>query len=56
MCSVCHETPSPRAHTAEGWAQVVARMRANMEIMGLQGLTDDQTDRIIAYLRGRAAS
>lgn len=56
MCSICHETPSPKAHTAAGWEQVVARMRANMSLMDLVPLTDEQTDRIVAYLRRRAAS
>lgn len=56
MCSICHETPSPKAHTAEGWEPIVARMRANMSLFGLSPLTDEQMDRIVAYLRARAAS
>lgn len=56
ICSICHETPSPSAHTAAGWEPVVARMRANMSMMDVQPLTDRQTDRIVAYLKGRGAS
>lgn len=54
QCSICHETPSPKAHTAPGWEQVVSRMRANMAIMDVEPLNDDQKDRIVAYLRSRA--
>jgi mono/diheme cytochrome c family protein len=54
-CSTCHETPSPRAHTAAGWPAVVARMRANMAAMDVPPLTDAETDRIVAYLSARAA-
>ena len=28
-CSICHETPSPGAHTPDEWGSVVARMQAN---------------------------
>jgi cytochrome c5 len=55
-CTICHETPSPRAHTAAGWEQVVARMRTNMSLIDLQPLSDEQTDRIVAYLRARSGS
>ena len=54
-CGTCHETPSPLAHTAAGWEQVVARMRANMSMMDVETLTDAQTDRIVAHLKSRTA-
>lgn len=54
-CSICHEAPSPKAHTAAGWPTVVQRMQANMAMMGVQPLTDAEVDRIVAYLRTRAA-
>lgn len=56
MCSICHQMPSPKAHTAIGWESVVARMRANMAAMDVTPLTDEETDRIVAYLKGRAAA
>lgn len=54
-CSICHETPSPKAHTAAGWESLVARMRANMAAMDVIPLADEETDRIVAYLKQRAA-
>lgn len=54
-CSVCHETPSPKAHTAAGWQAVVQRMQANAAMMGVPPLTDAQVDRVVAYLSARAA-
>lgn len=55
QCSICHETPSPRAHTAAGWQAVVQRMQANMAMMDVPALSDPQVDQIVAYLRPRAA-
>lgn len=54
-CTTCHETPSPKAHTAAGWQAVVQRMQANMSMMGVPALADVQVDTILAYLRPRAA-
>ncbi|MFQ5690534.1 MAG: hypothetical protein ACE5HQ_09710 [Gemmatimonadota bacterium] len=55
LCSVCHELPSPSAHTAAGWEEVVARMRANMSMMDVTPLTDEQAFQIAQYLRAHAA-
>lgn len=55
QCSICHETPSPRAHTASGWEAVVGRMRANMALMDIAPLTGEQEGRIVAFLERRAA-
>ena len=55
QCSLCHETPSPRAHTASGWQAVVERMQTTMAIMGVSAFTDAQMDTILIYLRPRAA-
>lgn len=53
-CSVCHETPSPRAHTATGWDRVVAQMQANMAISDVTPLSNSELDAISGYLRERA--
>lgn len=53
-CSICHETPSPRSHTAAGWDQVVVRMQANMIKAGVETLTDAELDEITAYLRAES--
>ena len=54
-CSICHELPSPSAHTAAGWEELVPRMRANMEMMDVEPITDEQSDIIVEYLKGHAA-
>jgi len=53
-CSVCHETPSPRAHTSTGWDRVVAQMQANMAIGDVTPLSNSELDAITSYLRERA--
>lgn len=55
QCSICHEAPSPKAHTAAGWEAVVERMVSTAPLMGVPPLTDAQVDRIVAYLSTRAA-
>lgn len=52
-CGLCHEPPSPSAHSAEEWAAVVARMRANMALMDVRPMADQDAARIVAYLQGR---
>lgn len=54
-CSVCHETPSPRAHTAAEWDGVVARMQGHMVMMDLDPLTAEQMAQIKAYLQSAAS-
>ncbi|MEJ2216834.1 MAG: hypothetical protein P8099_09480 [Gemmatimonadota bacterium] len=53
-CSVCHQTPSPSAHTAQEWQSVVARMESNMAEMDVRPLTADQVQQITAYLQEHA--
>lgn len=55
-CTVCHETPSPGAHTATEWKDVVARMQSNMTQMGITPLTPDEIQQITAFLQGSAAA
>ena len=53
-CSLCHETPSPDAHRAEDWPEVVARMIRNMSLMGVEPLTERETEGILRFLREEA--
>jgi hypothetical protein len=53
-CSVCHETPSPRAHTASGWDRIVGEMQAIMAISDVDPLSNSELDGISGYLRERA--
>lgn len=56
QCSFCHDTPSPAAHTATEWNGIVVRMQANMAAMGVEPLTDEQSEEIAAYLRSQAGA
>ncbi len=53
-CSVCHETPSPRAHTASGWDRIIGEMQAIMAISDVKPLSNSELDAISGYLRERA--
>lgn len=53
-CSVCHQTPSPSAHTADEWQGVVARMQSNMARMDVKPLLPDQVQQITTYLQEHA--
>lgn len=55
-CSVCHEIPSPAAHTPGEWALVVGRMQGNMVWNGVRPLDESELGRIVGFLQGRAAS
>ncbi len=54
-CSICHEIPSPRAHTVSEWRAVVGRMQSHMVTMDLDPLTVDQMTRINSYLESAAS-
>lgn len=51
-CSQCHALPDPARYASEEWPRVVERMRANMERMGVDGLSDAETDAVVGYLQG----
>lgn len=53
-CSLCHQTPSPDAHTAAEWEATVARMQANRQLTGMDPMSDSEQRRIVAYLAGRS--
>lgn len=53
-CSACHVTPSPRAHTAAEWPEVVGRMRANAALQDVRPLDDAETARIVSFLQDSA--
>lgn len=55
ICSRCHETPSPAAHTAAEWPGVVGRMDANMPRMGVEPMTAEERARIVSFLEGRVS-
>ncbi len=50
-CSICHEIPSPAAHTPADWGAVVARMQANMLLMDVSPMDDLDVKRITAFLQ-----
>ncbi len=53
-CAVCHETPSPRAHTARAWDRILGQMQGIMAISDVQPLSPVELDSIGGYLRAWA--
>jgi cytochrome c5 len=53
-CSACHAVPSPGAHSASEWPEVVARMRANATLQDVHPLDDQEAGRVVGYLQARA--
>lgn len=53
-CSVCHQTPTPKAHTASEWPTVVARMQSNMAKMELPQLSGEDVKTIVTFLQKHA--
>jgi cytochrome c2 len=51
VCSRCHQLPDPRSHASADWPGVIMRMERNMERMKVPGVTHDQSQTIIGYLR-----
>jgi len=50
-CSQCHALPSPRAHTAQEWSSVVARMKQTMIKQGKALPDNEQFEEILGYLQ-----
>jgi hypothetical protein len=50
-CTICHDTPSPSAHTAAEWPAVVARMESNMQLMDVPTIPAPQADSIVHFLQ-----
>lgn len=55
-CTICHETPSPAAHTPSEWEPTVGRMMRNMELMGIEPMAGEDMQALLAFLRRHAAS
>jgi cytochrome c5 len=53
-CSLCHETPSRTAHGPEGAQALVYRMSAMMEILGMVPPSEEEKQRLTAYLQAAA--
>ncbi len=52
MCSRCHATPDPRAHTQADWPAVVNIMEQNMVRMKVSVPSREQSQQIVLYLEG----
>lgn len=53
-CSVCHQTPTPEAHSASQWPAVVARMQTNMAEMEVPQLSGEDVRTIESFLQQHA--
>jgi len=54
VCGRCHLPPNVRAHRADEWPRVVARMQQHMATQGKAPLTAEQRAGILDYLTGHA--
>ena len=53
-CGECHVPPSPKAHTADEWPQVVARMKQHMATQGKIAPDSGRLQDIVDYLQRHA--
>jgi hypothetical protein len=51
ICSRCHATPNPAAHTSADWPAVFIRMEGNMKRMHVSPPSQSQTELILSYLQ-----
>ncbi len=51
VCSRCHQLPDPKTHAGADWPGVIMRMERNMERMKVPGVTNEESQTIIGYLR-----
>jgi mono/diheme cytochrome c family protein len=54
QCAQCHALPSPALHPPETWPGIVARMQANMQLMGKPQLTPSQQEAVVRFLTAAA--
>jgi len=51
LCSRCHALPSPALHPPEAWPGIVARMQANMQLMDVTQLNEQQREAVVGFLQ-----
>ncbi|MBF0126375.1 MAG: cytochrome c [Magnetococcales bacterium] len=51
ICMQCHRLPSPGQHEGKDWREVVLRMRNHMKSMGKVMPSNEEVDRIVAFLK-----
>ncbi|MBF0136563.1 MAG: hypothetical protein H7833_15915 [Magnetococcus sp. DMHC-1] len=54
ICNQCHQLPSPAQHEVKDWREVVQRMKNHMKSMGRVYPTQEESDRIIAFLKSQS--
>ena len=54
ICSGCHVLPDTGLHISEEWPDVVERMRMNMKVLGKEGISGEERDQIVIYLKKNA--
>ncbi|MBF0627923.1 MAG: hypothetical protein HQL91_06860 [Magnetococcales bacterium] len=55
ICMQCHRLPDPAQHEARDWREVVVRMKSHMKNMSRTIPGQEETDRIVSFLKARAA-
>jgi mono/diheme cytochrome c family protein len=51
LCARCHALPSPSMHPPERWPGIVARMQANMQLMDVGQLDEQQREAVVRFLQ-----
>lgn len=51
LCARCHAPPSPSMHPPERWPGIVARMQANMQLMDVEQLDEQQREAVVRFLQ-----
>lgn len=51
VCAQCHALPDPVLHSADEWLDVVARMRRNMELLGVDDPGEDALAKLLGFLQ-----
>lgn len=53
-CSACHALPHPKRNTSEQWRNLVPLMERRMAERGMETLTEDERETVLAYLTTHA--
>lgn len=56
FCSDCHAPPSPLAHTAEEWPNVLYRMQERRRMKAYELMSEHELDVTLKYLQQFAKS
>ena len=53
-CQMCHQLPEPGMLKPKQWKLILSVMQQRMQQAGIPSLTEEETERVLAYLTERA--